>query len=296
MLHALAPVAGLLHIGLAFHFPCSDAAKHDVDMDVSRMVMPIRVGADDGRMTGKVFFTEVQAESLCFFHGQAVVGCISGVKADDILVALDIVRVVVLVVLSVCQQTGCCKGEIATLKRIEQVGFPQLRLALFIQKLLSGERIVLVNEVRFDGSVVRVFITIRLFKALATTSNCMSQICGLWLNSAAALATEAICLSVAIQFTQNFLGVEPECSQVCKFVKEFRPQLFGVCAAGVEVPCKLVQVAAHPAALGKQSGNSSQGFFATTGNDDRFLDLDVVDGAADKSGEGDIQEFASEFQ
>mgnify|MGYP005969764063 CR=1 FL=1 len=28
---------------------------------------------------------------------------------------------------------------------------------LFIQKLLPGERIVLVNEVRFDGGVVRVF-------------------------------------------------------------------------------------------------------------------------------------------
>ena len=156
---------------------------------------------------------------------------------------------------------------------------------MLIQKLLSGERVVLVNEVRFDGGVVRVFITIRLFKSLATTSNCMSQICGLWLNNAAALATEAICLSVAIQFTQNFLGVEPECSQVCKFVKDFRPQVFGVCAAGVEVTCKLVEVGAHPAALGKQSGNSGQGFFSAAGNDDCFLDLDVVDGAADKSGE-----------
>ena len=80
----------------------------------------------------------------------------------------------------------------------------------------------------------------------------MSQICGLWLNNAAALATEAICLSVAIQFTQNFLGVEPECSQVCKFVKEFRPDLLGVCTAGVEVPCELVEVAAYSAALSKQ--------------------------------------------
>ena len=120
--------------------------------------------------------------------------------------------------------------------------FKRTLLALFIQKLLPGERIVLVNEVRFDGGVVRVFITIRLFKSLATTSNCMSQICGLWLNNAAALATEAICLSVAIQFTQNFLGVQPECSQVGKFVKEFRPDLLGVFAAGVEVPCKLVGV------------------------------------------------------
>ena len=202
----------------------------------------------------------------------------------------------ILTILAVCQQTGRCKRKIAALKCIEDVRFSQLRLAVLIQKLLPGERIVLINEIRFDGGIVRVFITIRLFKSLATTSNCMSQICGLWLNNAAVLATEAICLSVAIQFTQNFLGVEPKCGQVCKFVKEFRPDLLGVCTAGIEVPCKLVEVAAHLAALGKQGGNSGQGFFATTGNDDRFLDLDVVDGAADKSGEGEIQEFASEFQ
>ena len=103
-------------------------------------------------------------------------------------------------------------------------------------------------------------------------------------------------MSVAIQFTQNFLGAEPECSQVCKFVKDFRPDLLGVCTAGVEVSCELVQVAAHPAALGKQGGNGSQGFFAAAGNNDRFLDLDVVDGTADERGEGEIQEFASEFQ
>ena len=200
-------------------------------------------------------------------------------------------RVVWQSLLAVCQQTGSCKREIATLKRIEQVGFPQLRLALFIQKLLSGERVVLVNEVRFDGGVVRIFITIRLFKSLATTSNCMSQICGLWLNNAAALATEAICLSVAIQFTQNFLGMEPKCSQVCKFVKEFRPDQLGVCTAGIEVPCKLVEVAAHLVALGKQGGNGGQSFFATTGNDDRFLDLDVVNGTADEGGQGEMKEF-----
>ena len=44
VLHTLAPVAGLLHIRLVFHFSCSDAADHDVDVDVSRMVMPIPYG------------------------------------------------------------------------------------------------------------------------------------------------------------------------------------------------------------------------------------------------------------
>ena len=41
------------HIGLAFHLACSDAADYDVDVNVSRMVAPIRVDADDGRMTGE---------------------------------------------------------------------------------------------------------------------------------------------------------------------------------------------------------------------------------------------------
>ena len=118
MLHTLKPVAGLLHIGLALHLSCPDAADHDVDMDVSRMVVSVRVGADDGRMTGKVFFAEFQAKGLCLFHRQPVIGCIPWVKADDILVAFDITMLVVLAVLSVCQQTGSCKRKIATLKSI----------------------------------------------------------------------------------------------------------------------------------------------------------------------------------
>ena len=157
MLHTLTPVTGLLHIGLTFHLSCADTADHNVDVDVSRMVMPIRVSADDGGVTGEVFFAEFQAKCLCFFHGQAVVGCISGVEADDILMALNIIALGVLAILAVCQQTGRCEREIAALKGVEQVRIPQLRLAVLIQKLLSGERVVLVNEVRFDGSVVRVF-------------------------------------------------------------------------------------------------------------------------------------------
>ena len=119
--------------------------------------MPIRVSADDGGMTGEVFFAEFQAKCLCLFHGQAVVGCISWVKADDILMALDITMLGILTILAVCQQTSCCKQEIAALKGVEQVRISQLRLALFIQKLLSGELVMLVDQVRFDGGVVRMF-------------------------------------------------------------------------------------------------------------------------------------------
>ena len=85
------------------------------------MVVPIGVSADDGRMTGEVFFAEFQAKCLCLFHGQAVVGCISWVEADDILMALNITMLGVLTILAVCQQTGCCKREIAALKRMDMI-------------------------------------------------------------------------------------------------------------------------------------------------------------------------------
>ena len=103
-------------------------------------------------------------------------------------------------------------------------------------------------------------------------------------------------MSVAIQFTQNFLDVQPKCGQVCKFVKESRPNLLGIRTARIEVPCKLVEVAAHPAALGKQGGNSGQGFFSAACNDNSALDFRIVKCVADKGGKGEIQEFASEFQ
>jgi len=156
VLHALAPITGLLHIGFALHFSHSDAADHDVDMDVSRMVVPIRVSADDGGMTGEIFRTKLQAKCLCLFHGQAVVGCISGVKADDILVTFDITMLGVLAILAVCQQTGRCEREIAALKGVEDVRFSQHGSALLVQNYLAGKFIVLVNEVRFNGGVVRV--------------------------------------------------------------------------------------------------------------------------------------------
>jgi len=107
VLHTLAPVGGLLHIGLAFHLSCSDAANHDVDMDVSRTVMPIRVSADDGRMTGKVVLAELQAKGLRPLHGQAVLYCVLRVEADDIMVGLHVRRLFVKQYSTNDTATGC---------------------------------------------------------------------------------------------------------------------------------------------------------------------------------------------
>ena len=79
------PVARLVHEGLPFHGADAQAADDDVDVDVPCAVVTVRVGADDGGMTGEVFFAEFQAKCLCLFHGQAVLYCVLRVEADDIL-------------------------------------------------------------------------------------------------------------------------------------------------------------------------------------------------------------------
>ena len=121
------------------------------------MVVSVRVGADDGRMSGEVVLAELQAEGLRPLHGQAVLGCVLRVEADDILVTLDVIRVVVLVVLPVCQQAGHCKRGFAAFKGVQNVRFPQLGSALFIQNFLAGKFIVLVNQIGLSGRVVRIF-------------------------------------------------------------------------------------------------------------------------------------------
>ena len=85
MLLAHFPVARLVHEGLPFHGADTQAANDDVNVNVPGTVVTVQVGADDGGMTGEVVLAELQAKGLRSLHGQAVVGCIAWVEADDIL-------------------------------------------------------------------------------------------------------------------------------------------------------------------------------------------------------------------
>lgn len=79
------PVARLVHEGLPFHGADAQAADDDVDVDVPGTVVTVRVGADDGGMTGEIFLAELQAKGLRPLHGQVVLYCVLRVEADDIL-------------------------------------------------------------------------------------------------------------------------------------------------------------------------------------------------------------------
>ena len=76
----------------------------------------------------------------------------------------------------------------------------------------------------------------------------------------------------AIQFTDHFLGIQPEGREGRQLVYELRPKLLCVPAAAVEVAGKLVQIAADLAALSQQAGENVQRVLSAAGNDNGLLD------------------------
>ena len=58
-------------------------------MDIAAVVMPVRVGADKGLVSGEMLVAELLAQLLRPVYGQAVVCPVPWVKADDVVVALS---------------------------------------------------------------------------------------------------------------------------------------------------------------------------------------------------------------
>ena len=67
VLAAFLLVAGLFHMGLAFDLSYPQAADNNVNMDIARTIVAVRVGADDGRVARKIFLAELQAKGLRLF-------------------------------------------------------------------------------------------------------------------------------------------------------------------------------------------------------------------------------------
>ena len=57
-------------------------------MDIAAVVMPVRVGAYKGLVSGEMLFTKLLAQLLRPVYVQAVVGCVTGVKADNVMGAV----------------------------------------------------------------------------------------------------------------------------------------------------------------------------------------------------------------
>ena len=112
-------------------------------IDISAVVMTVRVGAYQRLVSGEMLFTELFAQCLRPVYSQAVIGCVTGVKADDIMVALYVLPFLVLSVFQIGAHTRY--GEIlpAAIQRGNEIARPRNYLPVSVQCGLHGKLVML---------------------------------------------------------------------------------------------------------------------------------------------------------
>ena len=74
-------------------------------MNIAAVVMPVRVGAYQRLVSGEMLFAKPFAQLLRPFYGQTVVGCVTGVKTDNIMVALYVLPLLVFPIVEIGTHT-----------------------------------------------------------------------------------------------------------------------------------------------------------------------------------------------
>ncbi len=74
-------------------------------MNVAAVVMPVRVGAYKGLVSGEMCLAKFLAQRLRPVYGQAVVGCVTGVKTDDVMMALYVLPLLVFPIVEIGAHT-----------------------------------------------------------------------------------------------------------------------------------------------------------------------------------------------
>ena len=150
-------VAGPVHVGLALHLGNPQGVDDDVNMDVAAVVVAVRVGTDQGLVSGKLFGAEPLPQRLGLVHRQAVVGAVPGVKAEDVVVAFHVLPPLVFPIAEIGPHTG--HGEVlpAAIQRRNAVVLAGNKPPLLVQDGPAGELVMLEGEVLLRRAVVGIF-------------------------------------------------------------------------------------------------------------------------------------------
>ena len=112
-------------------------------MDVAAVVMPVWVGAYKGLVSGEMRLAKFLAQRLRPVYGQAVVGCVTGVKGNNIVVALYVLPLLVFPIVEIGAHTRY--GEIlpAAIKGRYAVIVTGDKPPVFVQYGLHGKLVML---------------------------------------------------------------------------------------------------------------------------------------------------------
>lgn len=94
-------VDGTFHKGLLRNIQLSQTVDYDMHMDIAAAVVTVHVGADQRLMPRKVGFYIFHADGLRLFTCQSTLVFVGGIEADEVVVRLDFVVILILVVLRI---------------------------------------------------------------------------------------------------------------------------------------------------------------------------------------------------
>ena len=132
-----------VHVGKQRYFLNPQRIDYDMHMDIPAVVMPVRVGAYQRLVSGEMFFTKLLTQFLRPVNIQAVIGCVTGVKRNDIVVALYVLPFLVLAVFQIGAHTRYGKIFITTIQRGNAVIVTGDKPPVFVQCGLHGKLVML---------------------------------------------------------------------------------------------------------------------------------------------------------
>ena len=157
VLHAAFCVRWSVHVGQKRDSFNPQAVYDDMHMNVARVIVSVRVGADNGLVSGEMLFAKFLAQRLCLINGQAVVRSVPWVEADDIVVGLHIFPFLVFAIAEIGAHTGYGKIFIAAVQRGKAVVLTGDKPPVFIKGRLHGKLVMLKGKVLLGCPVVGIF-------------------------------------------------------------------------------------------------------------------------------------------
>ena len=155
-----APGAGVcrsVHVRQERNFLYPQRIDNDMHMDIAAVVVSVRVGADNGLVSGKLLPAKFLAQRLRPVYGQTVVHRVPWVKADNVVVAFYIFPLLVLPIAEIGAHTGNGKILVAAVQRGYSIVLSEHEPPVFIKGGLHGKLVMFKGEVLFGCAIVRIF-------------------------------------------------------------------------------------------------------------------------------------------
>ena len=155
-----APGAGVcqsVHVRQERNFLYPQRIDNDMHMDIAAVVVSVRVGADNGLVSGKLLPAKFLAQRLRPVYGQTVVHRVPWVKADNVVVAFYIFPLLVLPIAEIGAHTGNGKILVAAVQRGYSIVLPEHEPPVFIKGGLHGKLVMFKGEVLLGCAIIRIF-------------------------------------------------------------------------------------------------------------------------------------------